>query len=421
MVFCPHCRWLRPLAPDYHMPVETFMWSLDAQAMGVLRSIGPLNAAAQGLSDRVGRPWLESSVNGIRLGPDQLPEIFDKAVLAARIVGLPVMPEIYISGEAMWDASTLGSDTSAFVVIGSVLTNLQGDDLLYVLGREMGHCAAGHALWKTVMQFMSGKKTMNQTIMGQGVLQFLNPSKIVESAIDAPLMAWARHAEITADRAGSLVVGKKDVVRRVQTQWAVRSFPIYQRLNLDALERQVNEADDGATQLAEWTMTTTPYLARRLRMTNEFFATESFQAWRKVIEHWTAPPPEPPKPLPPPVEDGMVRLSCIMCGEPLRFPKTLFEGKAAIKVRCANNGCGKVMEVSPKPPSQAKVERIASEARDTIRLQCAACAEPLRVPKSAFVEGKEVLVRCPNAACRQVLTVTPPPPEKLPTDQLVDP
>ena len=117
---CPTCRWLRPLAPDYYLPIEAFHWAFDQQAMDTLRSFGPLTAAANALSGRISRPWLEASVNGVRLGPDQLPEIFFAAVHAARVLALPRMPEVYVSGEQMWDCMTLGGDNEAVIVVGSV-------------------------------------------------------------------------------------------------------------------------------------------------------------------------------------------------------------------------------------------------------------------------------------------------------------
>jgi len=428
-VYCPACRWLRPLGEGYSLPVEAFMWSLDAQAMGMLRSIGPLNAAAQALSNRIGRPWFESTVNGIRLGPDQLPDIFGPAIQAARIVGLTVMPEVYISGEAMWDAQTLGSDTSAFISIGSVLSNMKDKDLLYVLGREMGHCAAHHALWQTVLQFISGKKQMNHTLMGQGVLQFLNPTKVIESAIDTPLMAWSRHAEITADRAGALVVRDFEVVRRVSTQWTVRSFPIYNRLNLDALERQVAEADDRALQLAEWAMTPKPYLSRRLRFLEEFVKSETYTGWKAIIEYWLekerpATPPDPGAAAPPgladkpPADDGLIRLQCPQCLQALKFPATGFDETGALKIRCPNETCARVLEVKRQAPGGAQVQGVAPEPANTLRLTCVACNQALRVPKSIFDAGPEVLVRCPNPACKAVLTVKAPPPETLPVEPM---
>src|SRR5690606_38493749 len=102
--------------------------------------------------------------------------------------------------------------------------NLAPRDMLYLLGREMGHVAAGHAMWNTVSRFMAGQSSQG-TIMGEGVMQFINPAKIVESAIEAPLMAWARQSHITADRAGALCVGDNAIVRRVTIQWAMKSFP----------------------------------------------------------------------------------------------------------------------------------------------------------------------------------------------------
>ena len=285
-VYCPSCRWLRPLAPDYDIPVEAFMWRLDADAMNVLRGIGPLNAAAHALSERVGRPWFEAAVNGIRLSEQQLPDIFALSIKAARIVGLSHLPEIYISGEHMWESVTMGSNTSSFIAVGSVLTNFRGEDLLYLLGREMGHAKAGHALWTTVVNLLAGRQPGNRSLLGEGMLSFLNPAKLIESGINAPLMTWQRHSAITADRAGLLVVGDADVARRVTLQWTLHSFPLAGRINMEAWRAQEDAADESSTAASEFAMSSTPYAARRLKLLREFASEENFQAWRRVIDHW---------------------------------------------------------------------------------------------------------------------------------------
>lgn len=404
--FCVECRWLRPLSPNYELPVEAFIWSFDAQAMAVLRGIGPLNAAANALSDRVSRPWLEASINGIRLGPDQLPDMFEAAVDAARALALPRMPEIYISGEQMWECLTLGSDQQAFVVIGSLLTNLKGVDLRFLLGREMGHVAAGHALWKSVMQFVSGRQA-NRTIMGQGVLQFLNPAKLVESAIDAPLMAWARHSEITADRAGALATGDHTAARRVTTQCSLKSFPLFNRINMEALERDIATSDDRQMAISEWTMSSTPYLARRLRLLDDYFASDTLRGWRAIIDHWTKVVAPPPKPEPP--DPNAVRLSCVACGHRMKLSKTDLEGKEQAKVRCPNAKCGKLLEITPKPPDKAEVKRIVPPPPAGVRVTCPACSGSMIVPAAAMAGKEEINVRCPGQSCRKVLTVRRPP------------
>lgn len=363
-VYCSTCRWLRPLHDNYDVDLNAFLWRLDADAMNVLRSMGPLTAAAHAVSERVGRPWFEASVNGLRLSEKQLPEIFHAAIRAARTMALRYLPEIYIAGDQMWDATTLGTDNGAFIVLGSVLTNFKGDDLLFVLGREMGHVRAGHALWKTVMQFVSGR-ARHRSIMGEGVLKLLNPAKLVESAIDAPLMAWSRHSEITADRAGMLVVGKEEVARRVLMTWTLKSFPLVPRVNADAWLEQEQTIDGGMTAISEWTMASSPYLAGRLRLLREFAMSHEMHSWRAVVEHWapaavstpaapSAVPPAPaqqrPQPAPPP-DPSSIRLVCPSCKGAMRVPKSAVEKGDPINVRCPNPECKVILTVTPKKPT----------------------------------------------------------------------
>ena len=438
-VYCGTCRWLRPLGSGYEVPVDTFLWRLDADAMRVLRSLGPLTTAAHAISERVGRPWFEASVNGLRLSERQLPDVFAIAIKAARIVGLSQLPELYVSGEQMWDANTLGSDHSAFIVIGSVLLNFKEDELLFILAREMGHCRAGHALWKTVMQFVSGR-SHKRSIAGDGLLKMLNPAKLIESAIDAPLMAWARHAEITADNAGLLAVGSEAVARRVLQAWTFRSFPLLQRINQDAWMEQEDASDAAMMQVAEWTLASAPYLPGRLRLMREFARSDFLTQWRALIEHW-APPlvpaaqpqvtPAAPAARTTALPADQVRLTCTKCSAAMVVPKSALSGGSPVNVRCPNTACGAVLTITPRAPApsaplpstpvaSASVSStsIASaptlpapqsspQAADaeTIALKCAACSQSMRVPVTVMAGKDSAHVRCPNTGCRAVMTV----------------
>lgn len=356
--YCPHCRWLRPLIDGYRLDPGVYLWRLDGEAMIRLQSSTPLNALANQISDRVGRPWFEAAVNGVRLGEDQLPDLFAYAVRAARIAGLGYLPEIYVSGENMWDAVTMGSATGAFVSIGSVLTNLRGTDLLYLLGREMGHAAAGHALWRTVVEFAAGKRGPS-SLVGRGFLEYLNPAKIVEGAIQAPLLAWKRHSEITADRAGLLLTGDLESAARVLSQWTLKSFPLYARINQEAWRRQEDYSDDATIRISEFLMTATPYLARRLRMLREFERTEAYRDWRRYIEHCTRGLPDfeagegggrgPPG-------GDLVRIRCAACKKTMRVPRSMLEGDGPVNIRCPNRACRKVMAVKPRRRREPGVE-----------------------------------------------------------------
>jgi Zn-dependent protease with chaperone function len=366
-VFCPTCRWLRPLGPEYAMPVETFLWRLDADAMNTLSGIGPLNSAAHAMSEKVGRPWFEAATNGVRLSEDQLPDIFNLAVKAARIVGLEHLPEIYISGQQMWDAVTMGSQTSSFIALGSVLTNFRGDDLLYILGREMGHAKAGHALWNTVVNLLAGQQPGNRSLMSDGFLSFLSPAKLIESGINAPLMAWQRHSAITADRAGLLVVGDLEVARRVTLQWTLHSFPLVARINPEAWKAQEDEADEAAIAASEFAMSSTPYAARRLKLAREFFDTEEFRAWRAVIAYHAPPGPPASEPVAAAPATAAApgepteKLKCVSCKSTMMVPKAKLVGPDAVLVRCPNPACRAVNKITPKPQKPPRPDQLASE------------------------------------------------------------
>lgn len=368
---CPECRWLRPLAPGYAIDAAAFQWSEDGKAMSALRSIGVLNSMAQTISDKVGRPWIESTFNAVRLGERQLPKIYTQAVHAARILGMSNMPDVYISGEMMWDCRTYGSDKNAFVVIGTALaTNFHDADLLFLLAREMGHCRAGHALWKTVIKFLIGEQGARKGILAGGILSALSPTNLIEGAIEMPLLGWARQAEITADRAGLLAVGDESVVRRVLLSWSLKSAFLYRQINVEAWLEQQAGGDDQITKLSELTTSATPYVTRRLKLMEEFAKSPELQRWRHVIDQYTGKPkPEPGTPLgkisggvpagaPPPVKQAAtdIKLKCSNCGTPMRVPLRALEGKKVLNVRCPNAKCTKVMTLKKKvtAPETAK-------------------------------------------------------------------
>ncbi|MBS1794287.1 MAG: M48 family metallopeptidase [Acidobacteria bacterium] len=387
MLVCPECRWLRPLVPGYAVETAAFQWSEDGKAMSALRAVKVLTSAAQAISDKVGRPWIESMFNAVRLGENQLPKVYGTAVHAARILGMTHMPDVYVSGEVMWDCRTYGSDKSAFIVIGTALaTNFQGLDLLFLLAREMGHCRAGHALWKTVIKFLLGEQGPRKGLLGGGILNALNPTHLIEGAIEMPLLGWARQAEITADRAGLLAVGSEEVARRVLLSWTLKSAFLYKQINVEAWLAQQADGDDHISKLSELTTSATPYITRRLKLMDEFAKSPDLRRWRQLIRQYTAkpkpapvlPPAEkaPPdvKPAPPaaakpaPPKNRELKIKCAACGTPMRVPLGAFEGRPQIKVRCPNKGCAKIatLKKGARPAAANRPPDVPSKAERSL-------------------------------------------------------
>lgn len=359
---CSQCRWLRPLSPGYQLDCSAFQWAQDGTAMQKLRSIGALNTTARTVSDKVGRPWIEATFNAVHVSEKQLPRIHEQSILAARILGLSNLPDVYVSGERMWDAATYGSDTNAFIVLGSALvTSFPGDDLLFLLAREMGHCRAGHALWKTVIRFLIGEQGPKSNLMSGGLLSMFSLTTLVEGTLELPLLGWARQSEITADRAGLLAVGDENIVRRVLLTWSLKSAMLFKQINIGEWMAQQEDTENQMSKLSELALSATPYVTRRLKLLSQFARSNEMERWRKnigpLIE--AACPREPSQPSDNKLRLGalpvvkkaakdFLQLKCLACGTTLRVPQVVLEGKNDLNVRCANAQCGKVVRLKRK-------------------------------------------------------------------------
>lgn len=361
ILVCKECKWLRPLAPGYGIAPEAYQWAEDGRAMATLRSITPLKMAAETVSEKVGRKWIESTFNGMRLSEKQLPEIYFQAVRAAQIMGLEKMPDIYISGNLMWDCRTYGSDNDSFVIMGSILaTNFRGPELLFLFAREMGHCRSGHALWKTVIQFLVGEQGQRRGMMRGGLFselgKFLSPTALIEGTIEIPLMAWARQSEITADRAGMLAVGNEEIVRKVLLSWSLKSPILYRQINVEAwLEQQESDLDD-MTKLSELMTSSTPYITRRLKLIAQFAKSPELNRWQEIIKQYVAKANEKSQSKNQPANNDVIRMKCSTCKTPMRIPSKVLEGKSQMAIRCPDPKCGKITHLKKKitPASEGK-------------------------------------------------------------------
>jgi Zn-dependent protease with chaperone function len=369
-VICSGCGWLRPLIPGYQLDRGVFLWAQDGQAMAKLQSISALNSILRSASDKVGRPWIESTFNGIRLGPRQLPDVWKLAVQAARILGLNSMPDVYVAGDQMWNTYTFGSDTSAFIVLGTaMLTNFSNDELLFVLAREMGHCRAGHALYKTAIRFLTGGDGTHSGPLSQGIMGVLSPAKLVEGAVDMPLMAWARQSDITADRAGLLAVGDEALARRVLLSWSIRSARLLKQVNIEEWMKQEDASNDSVTRFSEMTTSTSMYTTRRLRLLGQAAKETSLTQWSQHIQSarkiaYPAPPAPPARAAVPgraaaspaggagtkpaaPAPADSIRVVCNKCQAAMRVPLGVLRGKSQLSVRCPQ--CQNILTLRPKP------------------------------------------------------------------------
>src|SRR5690606_8726923 len=135
----------------------------------------------------------------------------------------------------------LGIDHPFVVLNSAMVKRLDDEELLCVLGHEMGHAMSGHAVYNSVLF------TLMQ-LAGVGTRIPLGSIAIV--GLVQALKEWSRKSELSCDRAGLLVVQDIDVATRVQLKLASDMDP--DELNVRAFVEQGEEyqrtgdARDGA-------------------------------------------------------------------------------------------------------------------------------------------------------------------------------
>lgn len=84
------------------------------------------------------------------------------------------------------------------------VAQLSDDELLFVLGHELGHCRYGHMVRHTVIGLI---RDMNKAsdILGQ----------IITDIIEVPLVKWFHCSEFTADRAGLICCGSMQTAQEI--------------------------------------------------------------------------------------------------------------------------------------------------------------------------------------------------------------
>ena len=204
----------------------------------------------------------------VRVGPRQLPRLHALAKSCADTLGVP-LPTVYVVNDPRMNAFTFGTDQEAFIVLHSqLIDHLDETELKFVIGHEMGHVQNKHVVYGTALQILRSPVAVLATL--KWVLMPL------DAAFRSALLAWARNAEITCDRAGLLCCGDLDAATRSFLKIACGSTKLYAELDVDAYLEQLEDGRKGLGRLGELGASH-PYLPKRIKALRLFAESAHFQ------------------------------------------------------------------------------------------------------------------------------------------------
>ena len=237
---CGKCKL--PLSNEGHkkfaeLTKHDYVHPEDSRALAALKAIPGIDSALRKLLSVTGESALRVifTASSVKVTPKQFPDLHAKLQVACTTLGVD-MPEFFVQQNPLVNAFTYGSEKHIIVVHSALLERLNDEETLAVIAHEVGHIHAEHALYLTAARLLEAiaNASVARLVPGSDIVKF-----IVSAGINSALLAWARRAELSCDRAAMLVVQDPHVVGRVMMKLAGGTFA--SRMDYDQFLEQGRE------------------------------------------------------------------------------------------------------------------------------------------------------------------------------------
>ena len=197
----------------------------------------------------------------VRLGQEQLPGIWVLHREVFNALDMDHVPDLYLTQFPLANAYTIGTDRPIVLLNSELIRLLDDDGRRVVLAHEAAHVHSDHVLYRTALLILLaiGANARLPIVAGLPLL-----------AIRMALLEWSRAAELSCDRAATLVTRDPQAVCRALM--TISAGEAAEDLNLDAFIAQGMEYEEKGTGMERLTRlmqdlnVTHPMPVRRVRM-----------------------------------------------------------------------------------------------------------------------------------------------------------
>jgi len=267
----------------------------------------------------------------------QYPRVFGIVKHACATLEIP-MPLIFAREDNYVPVAGLGfGEPYALIISSHWIEEFEDDELAFMIGRELGHIAAGHTRYLSLLSVNGRENPLVAVLFGP----------------------WLRRCTFTCDKVGLLVCGSFDAALRAI---AVAEFHEFGRkVDTAAFAEQAREiANDSVLRWGTW-LGSEPYATARIASLQRFVASHAYT----VAEEWflRESPPEQPPALP---EPGTVKVDVEDCpGWWRRFAAYSIDAIVVLAIM-TSFGVSPVIINSTKTPIRSTAARSARPAPSPI-------------------------------------------------------
>ncbi len=233
----------------------------DRAALVALRRVPGFDTVLRKLLGTIGDRSLRYAflASAVRVDEQQFPVIHASFLQACAVLDVDPVPELYVAQTPIVNAGAVGVDKPFIVINSGTVALMTPEELQFILGHELGHVLSGHVLYKTMIRLLLRMTTLALAIPLGGVALY---------GITTALLEWDRKSELSADRAGLLVVQNPELALRVNMKLAGGGST--DNMDIDAFIAQAEEyrssgnVMDGVVKLLNLIGRTHPFPVLRL-------------------------------------------------------------------------------------------------------------------------------------------------------------
>jgi Zn-dependent protease with chaperone function len=221
---CGRCRLLLSNEPHKKfadLDKHEYVHPADSRALAALRTIPGIDSALKKLLEVTGESAIRVifTASAVKVTPEQCPDLYAKLQVACTTLGVD-MPELFVQQSPVVNAFTGGVKRPVIVLHSALLERLTDEEVLAVVAHEVGHIHAEHVLYLTAARLLEALANVALTATPIATIV----AQILSGTMRAALLAWARRAELSCDRAALLVTQDPNVIGRTMMKLAGGTF-----------------------------------------------------------------------------------------------------------------------------------------------------------------------------------------------------
>ena len=221
---CGRCRLLLSDGPHKKfakLDKAQYIHPADSRALAALKAIPGIDSAMKKLLVVTGESAIRVifTASAVKVTPQQCPDLYAKLQIACTTLGVD-MPDLFVQQNPVANAFTGGVERPVIVLYSQLIERLTDEEVLAVVAHEVGHIHAEHVLYLTaarLIEFLAKSAVLASPFA-------LIVKDLLTLTMRAALLAWARDAELSCDRAALLVTQDANVIGRTMMKLAGGTF-----------------------------------------------------------------------------------------------------------------------------------------------------------------------------------------------------